>query len=163
MNCSANSPCIGSTWCLRVTHNQNLRLTSERLIASPVDWYGPASLVRKSAIDQFPHCLNTLPVLLPTGHSSLRARLDRWLETQAIVPHLVGEFEDSALMAVFGARGLGVFPLAELGADETPLLRGLRWLGRSPDVKEEIHAIVSRRGRHHPLTQQVLSSAGVSL
>ncbi|MDR5783557.1 LysR family transcriptional regulator [Caballeronia sp. LZ065] len=140
-------------------HNQNLRLTSERLIASPVDWYGPASIVRKSAIDRFPASLATLPMLLPTGHSSLRARLDRWLETQAIAPRIVGEFEDSALMAVFGARGLGVFPLAEFGAGDAPLLRGLRWLGRSPDVKEEVHAIVSRRGRHHPLTQQVLASA----
>jgi LysR family transcriptional regulator, transcriptional activator of nhaA len=140
-------------------HNQNLRLTSERLIASPVDWYGPASLVRKSAVDHFPACLNTLPVLLPTGHSSLRSRLDRWLEAQHIRPNIVGEFEDSALMAVFGARGLGVFPLAEFGAGDAPLLRGLRKLGSSPDVKEEIHAIVSRRGRHHPLTQRVLASA----
>lgn len=140
-------------------HNQNLRLTSERLIASPVDWYGPVSLVRKSAVDHFPDCLNTLPVLLPTGHSSLRSRLDRWLETQNIRPNIVGEFEDSALMAVFGARGLGVFPLAEFGAGDAPLLRGLRKLGSSPDVKEEIHAIVSRRGRHHPLTQQVLAGA----
>jgi LysR family transcriptional regulator, transcriptional activator of nhaA len=142
-------------------HNQNLRLTSERLIASPVDWYGPASLVRKSAVDTFPQSLNTLPVLLPTGHSSLRSRLDRWIESNDLTPRIVGEFEDSALMAVFGARGLGVFPLAEHGADDGPLLHGLRWLGRSPDVKEEVHAIVSRRGRHHPLTQQVLASAGV--
>jgi LysR family transcriptional activator of nhaA len=141
-------------------HNHNLRLTSERLIASPVDWYGPASIVRKSAIDHFPESLASLPILLPTGHSSLRARLDRWLETQGIAPRIVGEFEDSALMAVFGARGLGVFPLAEFGAGDAPLLRGLRWLGRSPDVKEEVHAIISRRGRHHPLTQQVLARAG---
>jgi LysR family transcriptional regulator, transcriptional activator of nhaA len=142
-------------------HNQNLRLSSERLIASPVDWYGPASLVRKSAVDRFPQCLNELPILLPTGHSQLRARLDRWFETQALTPHIIGEFEDSALMAVFGARGLGVFPIAEFGAGDAPSLRGLRWLGRSPDVREEVHAIVSRRGRHHPLTQQVLTSAGV--
>jgi LysR family transcriptional regulator, transcriptional activator of nhaA len=142
-------------------HNQNLRLTSERLVASPVDWYGPSALVRKSMVDQFPACLNTLPVLLPTGHSTLRARLDRWIEAQGLTPRIAGEFEDSALMAVFGARGLGVFPLAEFGAADGPLLPGLRWLGRSPDVKEEVHAIVSRRGRHHPLTQQVLKSAGV--
>ena len=138
-------------------HNQNMRLTSERLVASPVDWYGPASIVRKSAIDHFPKSLASLPILLPTGHSSLRSRLDRWLETQRIAPRVAGEFEDSALMAVFGARGLGVFPLAEFGAGDVPLLRGLRWLGRSPEVKEEVHAIVSRRGRHHPLTQRVLA------
>ncbi|MEM5436131.1 LysR family transcriptional regulator [Paraburkholderia diazotrophica] len=141
-------------------HNANLRLSSERLIASPIDWYGPASTVRKSAIGHFPQCLASLPVLLPTGHSSLRSRLDRWFEAEGIRPRIVGEFEDSALMALFASRGLGVFPLAAFGAERNdPIHRNLRWLGRSPDVKEEIHAIVSRRGRHHPLTQKVLASA----
>jgi LysR family transcriptional activator of nhaA len=71
---------------------------------------------------------------------------------------VVGEFEDSALMAVFAARGLGVFPLAELGAEELSMMRGLRWLGRADGVAEEIHAIRSRRGQHHPLALQVLAA-----
>ncbi|MGF6806634.1 LysR family transcriptional activator of nhaA [Paraburkholderia sp. Clong3] len=97
-------------------HNSNLRLSSERLIASPIDWYGPAAVVRKTHVDHFPQCL--------------------------------------------ASRGMGVFPLAAFGAERNdPMHRGLRWLGRSPEVKEEIHAIVSRRGRHHPLTQKVLSAA----
>ncbi|CAG9224398.1 Transcriptional regulator, LysR family [Paraburkholderia sabiae] len=141
-------------------HNSNLRLSSERLIASPIDWYGPATLVRKTHIDHFPQSLASLPVLLPTGHSSLRSRLDRWFEAEGIRPRIAGEFEDSALMALFASRGMGVFPLAAFGAERNdPMHRGLRWLGRSPDVKEEIHAIVSRRGRHHPLTQKVLRAA----
>ncbi len=139
-------------------HNANLRVTSERLVASPVDWYGPATLVGQAARPGFPHCLAELPVLLPTAHSALRARLDRWLEAQRIVPRIAGEFEDSALMAVFAARGLGVFPLSELGADDASLLRGLRRLGRAGDVTEEIHAIRSRRGEHHPLTTQLLAA-----
>ncbi|WP_455775834.1 LysR substrate-binding domain-containing protein, partial [Burkholderia stabilis] len=100
-----------------------------------------------------------LPVLLPTAHSALRARLDLWLEEERIVPRVAGEFEDSALMAVFAARGLGVFPLSELGANDASLLRGLRRLGRAEGVTEEIHAIRSRRGEHHPLTAQLLASA----
>ena len=140
-------------------HNSNMRLSSERLLASPIDWYGPASIVRKSAVDQFPQSLAALPVLLPTGHSSLRSRLDRWLEAEEIRPRVIGEFEDSALMALFASRGMGVFPLAAFGAERSdPMHRSLRWLGRSPDVKEEIYAIVSRRGRHHPLTQRILAT-----
>lgn len=140
-------------------HNANLRVTSERLVASPVDWYGPAALVSAAARHRFPQCLAELPLLLPTSHSALRARLDRWLETERIVPRIVGEFEDIALMAVFAARGLGVFPLSELGANDASLLRGLRRLGRAGDVTEEIHAIRSRRGEHHPLTSQLLAAA----
>jgi LysR family transcriptional regulator, transcriptional activator of nhaA len=145
--------------CRPAPHDADLRLVSERLVASPVDWYGPAELVRKSVRDRFPQCLAEVPVLLPTAHGALRARLDRWFETEGIRPRIAGEFEDSALMAVFAARGLGVFPLAELGADDLSLLRGLRWLGRAEGVAEEIHAIRSRRGQHHGLASEVIAAA----
>lgn len=138
--------------------NPNLRLTSERLVESPVDWYGPAAYVRKADVERFPQSLNRLPVLLPTGHSALRPTLDRWFETQGLRPRIVGEFEDSALMAVFAARGLGVFPVSRLGPSDKGLMRGLRLLGHCDGVKEEIYAIRSRRGQHHPLVMQVVAS-----
>ena len=140
-------------------HNPNLRLTSERLLESPVDWYGPAALVNKAAVAEFPQSLARLPVLLPTGHSALRSRLDRWFDAQGLRPHIVGEFEDSALLAVFAARGLGVFPVSRFGADDVALMRGLRLLGACDGVLEEIHAIRSRRGQHHPLVMQVVAAA----
>lgn len=145
--------------CQPAPHNADLRVLSQRLAGSPVDWYGPAEIVRKSARAGFPQCLADVPVLLPTRHAALRARLDRWFDGQGIRPRIVGEFEDSALMAVFAARGLGVFPLAELGAEDLSLLRGLRWLGRADGVIEEIHAIRSRRGQHHGLASQVVAGA----
>ncbi|MDP4302373.1 LysR family transcriptional regulator [Leptothrix discophora] len=143
--------------------NPNLRLSSDRLLGAPVDWYGPTELVRKAGTDRhperFPDCLADLPVLLPTGHSALRATLERWFDQRGLVPRVVGEFEDSALMAVFAARGLGVFPVSRLGADDLALMRGLRRLGSCEDVREEIHAIRSRRGLHHPLVQRLMASA----
>ena len=143
--------------------NPNLRLTSDRLVSSPVDWYGPARLVRKTETQDFPRCLERLPVLLPTGHSVLRQTLDRWFGEQGVLPNVVGEFEDSALMSVFAARGLGVFPLSRLGGDDIGLLRGLRPLARCDDVHEEIHAIRNRRGQHHPLVQAILAQAKTSV
>jgi LysR family transcriptional activator of nhaA len=145
--------------CQPAPHNADLRVLSQRLAGSPVDWYGPTDIVRKSARAGFPQCIADVPVLLPTRHAALRARLDRWFDAQGIRPRIVGEFEDSALMAVFAARGLGVFPLAELGAEDLSLLRGLRWLGRADGVIEEIHAIRSRRGQHHGLASQVVAGA----
>jgi LysR family transcriptional activator of nhaA len=94
--------------------NPNLRLTSERPVESVVDWYGPAVHVHKADVDQFPRSLNRLPVLLPTGHSELRPTLDRWFEARGLRLRIVGEFEDSALLAVFVARGLRVFPVSRL-------------------------------------------------
>lgn len=139
--------------------NANLRLTSERLVASPVAWYGAPTHVRQADVEQFPQSINRLPVLLPTGHSALRPALERWFDTHGLRPHIVGEFEDSALMAVFAARGQGVFPVSSLGASEVTMMGALRCLGQTDEVKEEIHAIRSRRGQHHPLVLQVMSSA----
>ncbi|HWH73968.1 MAG TPA: LysR family transcriptional regulator [Methylibium sp.] len=139
--------------------NPNLRLSSARLVDAPVDWYGPARMVGKTERDRFPQSLNELPVLLPTGHSALRTTLEQWFEAQQLRPRIVGEFEDSALLAVFAARGLGVFPVSRLGANDIGLMRGLRRLGSSDGVKEEIHAIRSRRGQHHPLVQKVMAAA----
>jgi LysR family transcriptional activator of nhaA len=139
--------------------NPNLRLSSERLVEAPIDWYGPAAHVLQADSDPFPQCLNRLPVLLPTGHSALRPTLERWFEAQGLRPRIVGEFEDSALMAVFAARGLGVFPVSRFGASDVGQMRGLSLLGRCAEVKEEIYAIRSRRGQHHPLVLRVMAAA----
>ena len=139
--------------------NPNLRLVSERLVESPIDWYGPSAMVGKSEVTRFPETLARVPILLPTAHSALRTKLDRWFEAQGIRPTIAGEFEDSALMAVFASRGLGLFPVSRLGAGDVGFMRGLRLLGSSPDLIEEIHAIRSRRGQHHPLVQRIIASA----
>lgn len=144
--------------CQAAPRNPDLRLSSIRLLDSPVDWYGPAQLVGRSQRDRFPHSLNDLPVLLPTGHSTLRGSLDQWFESEGLRPRIVGEFEDSALLAVFAARGLGVFPVSRPGGDDVGLMRGLRLLGRSEGVTEEIHAIRTRRGQHHPLVQRIVGA-----
>lgn len=143
--------------------NPNLRLSSDRLISAPLDWYGPAALVTAARIRAFPQCLADLPVLLPTGHHVLRQTLDRWFADQNLLPNVVGEFEDNALMSVFAARGLGVFPISRLGASEIDMLRGLKRLAQTDTVHDEIHAIRNRRGQHHPLVQTVIAKAKASV
>ena len=142
--------------------NPNLRLTSDRLVSSPVDWYGPSRLLRRADVQAFPQSLERLPVLLPTGHSVLRQTLDRWFREQGIHPNVVGEFEDSALMSVFAARGLGVFRSAGWAATISACCAACgRW--RRDAVHEEIHAIRNRRGQNHPLVRRILEQAKTSV
>jgi len=145
--------------CQAPAHNSSLRLSSERLMVSRVDWYGPSSMVHKAQVDRFPASLGELPLLLPTPHAALRGRIDRWFEAQRIAPRIVGEFEDSALLSLFAAQGMGVFPVTALGASDLAAMRGLRLLGRSEGLHEEIHAIRSGRGLHHPLVERILAAA----
>jgi LysR family transcriptional activator of nhaA len=145
--------------CQAPAHNSSLRLSSERLMVSRVHWYGPTSMVTPAQIGAFPACLGELPLLLPTPHAALRGRIDRWFEAQRISPRVVGEFEDSALLSLFAAQGMGVFPVSELGAGDLTEVRALRLLGCSEDLQEEIHAIRSRRGLHHPLVLRIMAAA----
>ena len=138
--------------------NPNLRLLSQWVASSPVCWYGPGQWVSEHSRQHFPEALKDLPVLLPTHHTPMRSALDRWFEAQGITPRVAGEFEDSALMSVFAARGFGVFPVSSLGAQDLALMPGLQPLGQT-EVMEDIHAIYSQRARHHPLVQAVLSAA----
>ena len=135
--------------------NPNLRLISEHLVSSPVAWYGPSELVNEDTVKLFPSSLERLPILLPTGHSTLRASLDHWFHVRDLRVRVVGEFEDSALMSVFAARGLGVFPISRLGADDVGLRPGLHLLGECDGVTEDIYAIRNRQSRHHPLIRKL--------
>jgi LysR family transcriptional activator of nhaA len=52
-----------------------------------------------------------------------------------------------------------VFPVSRFGAADVALMRGLRFLGSCDGLLEEIHAIRSRRGQHHPLVARVVAAA----
>lgn len=137
--------------------NPNLRLSSQLLVSSPLCWYGHARWVTSGEVADFPACLARLPVLLPTRHTPVRAALDRWFDDLGIAARVVGEFEDSALMSVFAARGMGVFPISLLGAEDLQLMPGMQHLGAT-DVMEDIHAIYTHRSRHHPLVRALLQT-----
>jgi LysR family transcriptional activator of nhaA len=138
--------------------NPNLRISSRLMVSSPVAWYGPPGIVTPSARNDFPGCLERIPILLPTGHSPLRRALDAWFEQRKLRPRVVGEFEDSALLSVFSARGMGVFPVNTLGIEGLRVLRGLRLLSQS-DVTEDVYAAFTRRSQNHPLVRMILDSS----
>ena len=143
--------------CQPPPHNSSFRLSSERLVASRVDWYGPVALVSDQKIAEFPQSLKDLPILAPTYHAALRERMDRWLENLGIQAQIVGEFEDSALLSIFSAQGMGVFPVTELGSADLVNIQSLQLLGCSDGLNEEIYGIYSSRSKNHPLVRKILN------
>lgn len=104
----------------------------------------------------FPACLAGMPLLLPTGHVAVRARIDQWFERQNLRPHAAGEFEDSALLAAFGRSGMGAFPASSRSVDDLLKDRGLRLVGETPELVEHFFLISAERRIQHPLVQQLL-------
>lgn len=136
-------------------HNPNLKVYSHHLKSSPLAWYAPADLYAAAARG-FPDSLARVPVLLPTTHAAVRAGLDQWLERVGVTPNIVGEFEDSALLATFGAAGVGVFPAAELIHAKLTSRYRVRRIGRCAGVEEQFFAIGSEKKVVHPLVQRLL-------
>lgn len=135
--------------------NPNIKLYSHAMGSSPMAWYATPSLVRTGG-RTFPQSIANMPVLLPTAHTAVRARLDHWFEHLGIRPRIAGEFEDSALLNTFGASGMGVFPAAEWAEEDLLAHYGVKRLGPCEGVAENFYAVGTERKVQHPLVQRVL-------
>jgi LysR family transcriptional regulator, transcriptional activator of nhaA len=137
--------------------NPNLKLYSHSLGSSPFGWYAPPSLYAVAKRD-FPRSLTKVPVVLPTKHAAVRARLDQWLEHHAIHPKIVGEFEDSTLLKTFGASGMGAFPAAEVMHDDITTRYNVKRIGDCDGVEEHFFAVANEKKIMHPLVKRLLST-----
>ena len=135
--------------------NPNIKLYSHALGTSAIGWYGSAALKDKAS-QGFPGSLTEVPMLLPTGHTAVRARLDHWFEQRGIRPHIVGEFEDSALLKTFGASGMGIFPAVDWVHDDLLAHFGVQRIGPCEGVTEHFFAIGTEKKVLHPLVQRLL-------
>ncbi|WP_291989352.1 LysR family transcriptional regulator [Luteitalea sp.] len=107
----------------------------------------------------FPRSLDGAPMLLPTHNTALRRALDRWFSEQSIVPNVVAEFEDPALMKVFGEASAGIFPaLAAVEADVRRMC-DVRALGTAQGVVERFYAMSTERRLKHPAVAAVSEGA----
>ena len=77
-------------------------------------------------------------------------QLNQWLDRHGIRPRVVAEFDDSALLKVFGADGIGVFPAPEAVAEELRVRYGAAYLGNADGVVECFYAISAERRIKHP-------------
>lgn len=137
--------------------NPNLKLYSHAMGSSPLGWYAPKEWLAQARKD-FPRSLAEVPVLLPSAHASVRMRIDQWFEQQGVLPNVVGEFEDSALLATFGSSGMGVFPASERMREKLSSGYGLEWFAPCEGVQEHFYAIGTARKVQHPLVQKLLAA-----
>lgn len=140
------------------TSATNIRAFSHLLGECGVTFFGAPALARQYR-RTFPECLGTAPLLLPTPHTMLRRALDLWLDEQQIRPQIAGEFDDSALLKVFGQEGLGLFPAPAAIAEEVERQYEVRRVGTIEDVRERYYAITVERRLKHPAVAAISRAA----
>jgi LysR family transcriptional regulator, transcriptional activator of nhaA len=135
-----------------------VRAFNHLLGESDITFFGRPKLAAKYRRN-FPTSLNGAPVLLPTENTTLRRSIDQWFEAVGVRPEIVGEFEDSALLMVFGLRGAGLFPAASIIATEVERQYQVRSVGRALDVRERLYAITVERRIKHPAVIAICQAA----
>jgi LysR family transcriptional regulator, transcriptional activator of nhaA len=76
--------------------------------------------------------------------------LEHWLDVHNVQPVVVGEFEDSALVAVFSEAAVGAFVAPTPTEPQVKLKYGLSVLGRARDITASYYAISLDRKLKHP-------------
>ena len=108
---------------------------------------------------RFPGSLDGAPFLLPTGTTALRRELEHWFDAEDIRPAVVGEFDDSALLKVFGQAGAGLFAAPDVIEKEVRRQYGVRVIGRVESVRERFYAISVERKVKHPAVVAIAEAA----
>lgn len=98
----------------------------------------------------FPRSLDGAPILLSTQGSSQRRALDQYFDEHGLRPRIAGEFEDSALLKVFGQEGLGLIPVPSAIEDDVRRQHDVEVVGRLPEVRERFYALSVERRLKNP-------------
>jgi LysR family transcriptional activator of nhaA len=113
----------------------------------------------KTLPKKFPRSLDGAPLLIPSETNLVQAKLLDWLDSQRIYPRIVGEFDDSALMKVFGQAGTGIFITPTPIAKEVAKQYGQRIIGSTEEVREQYYAISVERRISHPAVSAITETA----
>lgn len=124
-----------------------------------VSHFSPSPRLAAQFTDKWPHIRNAAPLLIPGNEAAIRTPLIRWFDVHQIRPHIVGEFDDNALMQAFGQAGTGIFIAPSMIADEVQREHGVIILGQTDEITEQFYAISLEHRLTHPAVVAINNTA----
>jgi len=146
----------------RLTPDLNVRAFNHLLGQCDVTVFGTEEMAEKYG-PGFPGSLNGAPMLLPTQNTTMRRALEQWFDNMNIRPETMHEFEDSALLKVFGQAGAGMVVVPTPVAEEVERQYSLKPIGRITEVVERFYAISVERRLKHPAVLVISEAARETL
>ena len=140
------------------TPSINVKAYNHLLGTSSIAFYAKKALANKYS-KNFPASIHNAPILLPPHTIPLRRDLDDWFEKNKIIPNIIAEIDDSALLKVFGESGLGIFPAPLTMAESIFKMYGAKIIGTVKEISESYYAISSERKLKHPSVTQITKYA----
>ena len=145
-----------------VTGAMKVRAYNHTLGDSTITVFGAPKLARKYR-KGFPQSLNGAPFLLQGNATALRRSLETWFDTTGIRPQVRAEFDDSALLKIFGQTGEGLFAAPTVIANEIRRQYQVEVVGRIDSIREHFYAISAERRLKHPAVLAISSAARDSI
>lgn len=145
-----------------ITQNVRVKAFNHLLGESSLSVFGTPDLAERY-LPGFPQSLNGAPMLMPMSKGAVRRALDHWLDQMGIRPQIVGEFQDSALIKVFGGGGAGLFFGPSVIKAEICRQYGVVEVGRVDEVRERFYAVSVERRLKHPAVVAISEAAKTKL
>jgi len=117
---------------------------SQLVASSGLSFYGVETLARKYR-PNFPARLAGAPMVLPRPRTALRRTIDRWLTEHNLPVSVEAEIDDAAMLRVFGAQGLGLFPVRNSLRVEVESHHEVEHVGELDGVVEHYYAVSVER------------------
>lgn len=140
-----------------VPAGSSVRAFNHLLGETGVSFFGAESLRKFKR--GFPKSLDGAPMVLPLENSALRRMLNQWFDRHDVKPRVVAEFEDSALLKVFGADGVGLFAAPTVIEKEVCHQYAVSVIGHAPEVKERFYAVSVERRLKNPAVVAISDAA----
>lgn len=128
---------------------------AQPMAESSISFLGVPSLVKKYR-KSFPRSLTDAPLLMPALGTAMRTVLEKWLHDHGLVPRVVVECEDSAMLKAAAQDALGFVPVPNIEVDDVRQRYGFDLLGEAGDCKLSYYAITAVRKVTNPAISAIL-------
>lgn len=98
-------------------------------------------------------------MLMPGDDAIIRQRIESWLEKNRLVPRVVGEFDDGALLMAFGQASGGYFPAPVVLSASLQKQYGTQLVGAVEELRDGYYAITGERRITHPALIAITANA----
>tara|TARA_R110002020_G_scaffold1418_2_gene6387 strand:+ start:831 stop:1718 length:888 start_codon:yes stop_codon:yes gene_type:complete len=132
-------------------------LVAHRLARQPISLFGATALDCRARTPQ--EALRQHGVILPTGASSIRAEFDALCARLEIVPNVVAEVDDMAMLRLMAREAIGLAPLPAIVVRDELAAGILREAVRLPGIEEAFYALTYQRQFQSPVAEELIAAA----
>lgn len=137
----------------------NVKAYNHVLGESRLAVFGAPALLARLPEKEFPALLHKAPFLMPGEDFATHLKLSQWFDARRLVPQVVGDFDDSALMKIFGQAGVGLFTAPAATAEFVCDRYGVVQVGEIDGVNDQLYAITPERKLTHPGVISVVNAS----